>query len=122
MVILVVDDSSTMRRIIKNTLRQAGYTNVIEAIHGKDGIAKLNAEKIDFILTDWNMPEMNGLEFVKAVKADSSFKDIPILMITTRSVKEDIIMAMKAGVSSYIVKPFTAPVIKDKIEQILSNL
>ncbi len=118
---LAVDDSPTMRRIIVNTLKRIGYTDVVEASNGKEALAKLYSEKIDFIITDWNMPEMDGLEFVNAIKADDNYKDLPILMITTRGVKEDIIDAMKAGVSSYIVKPFSPQTLKEKIESILSR-
>jgi len=119
--VLVVDDSGTMRRIIKNTLKQAGFGNVLEAENGREALTKLNSEKIDLILTDWNMPEMDGLTFVKKVKENDNFKTIPILMITTRSVKSDIIDAMKSGVNNYVVKPFTPQVIKEKIAQVLQG-
>lgn len=117
---LAVDDSPTMRRIIVNTLKRIGYANVVEASNGKEALAKLYNGQIDFIITDWNMPEMDGLEFVQAVKTDANFDNLPILMITTRGVKDDIVDAMKAGVSSYIVKPFTPQTLKEKIESILS--
>ncbi len=120
--ILAVDDSATMRRIIVNTLKRAGFENVVEATDGKDALAKLASEDINFIITDWNMPEMDGLTFVKTVRADPALKDIPILMVTTRSVKDDIIEAMKAGVNNYIVKPFTPQTLKEKIDKILSSL
>ncbi len=116
---LAVDDSPTMRRIVANTLKRIGYEDVVEATNGKEALEKLNEAPVDFIITDWNMPEMNGLEFVKSVKADENLKDTPILMITTRGVKEDIVDAMKAGVNSYIVKPFTPQVLKEKIDSIL---
>ncbi|RMF56645.1 MAG: response regulator [Calditrichaeota bacterium] len=119
---LAVDDSPTMRRIVVNTLKRIGFNDVVEATNGKDALVKLYSEKIDFIITDWNMPEMNGLEFVQAVKADDNYKNIPILMITTRGVKDDIIQAMKVGVSSYIVKPFTPQTLKEKIESILKTV
>ncbi len=118
---LAVDDSPTMRRIVVNTLKRIGYDDVIEAANGKDALAKLYSEKVDVVITDWNMPEMNGLEFVKAVKSDENFKDLPILMITTRGVKDDILEAMRAGVSSYIVKPFSPQTLKSKIETILKQ-
>ncbi len=118
---LAVDDSPTMRRIVVNTLKRIGYDDVIEAANGKDALAKLYSEKVDVVITDWNMPEMNGLEFVKAVKSDDNFKDLPILMITTRGVKDDILEAMRAGVSSYIVKPFSPQTLKSKIETILKQ-
>ncbi len=118
---LVVDDSATMRRIVINSLKRIGVEDVVEAADGKDALAKMYSENISFIITDWNMPEMNGLEFVKALKEDDAFKDLPILMVTTRSVKDDIIDAMKAGVNSYVVKPFTPEVLKGKIEQVLKG-
>ncbi|MCE5272169.1 response regulator [bacterium] len=120
--ILVVDDSATMRRIIVNTLKRIGYEDLIEAEDGVDAYAKLESEGgINFIVTDWNMPNMSGLEFVNKVR-EGSFKEIPILMVTTRSIKEDIIEAMKAGVNSYIVKPFTPQTLKEKIDKILASV
>jgi len=119
--ILAVDDSATMRRIIVNTLKRAGFENVVEATDGKDALAKLASEDVNFIITDWNMPEMDGLTFVKNVRSDPAIKNIPILMVTTRSVKDDIIEAMKAGVNNYIVKPFTPQTLKEKIDKILNN-
>jgi len=119
---LVVDDSPTMRRIVKNTLKGLGYDEVVEAEDGKDALTKLYAEPVDFIITDWNMPNMNGLEFVKSVKEDDSLANLPILMITTRGNKADILEAMQAKVSSYVIKPFTPPVIKEKIDSILSSM
>jgi len=119
--ILAVDDSPTMRRIIINTLKRAGYNDVVEATDGKDAIAKLKVEAITFVITDWNMPEMDGLEFVNTIRANAQFKGLPILMVTTRSVKDDIVEALKAGVNNYIVKPFTPETLKQKIEQILAG-
>lgn len=119
MKILAVDDSPTMRRIIINTLKRAGYTDIIEATDGKDALAKMKVDKVDFVITDWNMPEMDGLTFVTNVRNNPEHKDLPILMVTTRSVKDDIIEAMKAGVNSYIVKPFTPDTLKEKIESVL---
>ena len=119
MKILVVDDSSTMRRIVINTLKKAGFSEIVEAGDGKEALGIMTSDKIDFVITDWNMPEMNGLEFVQAVRSDADLKDTPILMVTTRSVKEDILEAMKAGVNSYIVKPFTPQTLKEKINQVL---
>ena len=119
MKILVVDDSSTMRRIVINTLKKAGFSEIIEAGDGKEALGKMTSDKVDFVITDWNMPEMNGLEFVQAVRADADLKDTPILMVTTRSVKEDILEAMKAGVNSYFVKPFTPQTLKEKINLVL---
>ena len=119
---LVVDDSPTMRRIVRNTLKGLGYEDVVEAEDGKDALAKLYAEPMDFIITDWNMPNMNGLEFVKAVKEDPNLGKLPILMVTTRGNKSDILEAMQAKVNSYVIKPFTPPVIKEKIDAILANM
>jgi two-component system, chemotaxis family, chemotaxis protein CheY len=119
--ILAVDDSPTMRRIIVNTLKRAGYEDVAEAGDGKDALAKLKTEKFDFIITDWNMPEMDGLTFVTTVRADPELKALPILMVTTRSVKEDIMQAIKAGVNNYIVKPFTPETIAEKITQVIAS-
>lgn len=119
--ILAVDDSPTMRRIIINTLKRAGYENVIEAADGKDALAKMAVEKPNFIITDWNMPEMDGLAFVTKIRSTAEYKELPVLMVTTRSVKDDIVDAMKAGVNSYIVKPFTPQTLKEKIDQILAG-
>ena len=119
--ILAVDDSPTMRRIIINTLKRAGFQDVVEAQDGKDALAKLKVDKFNFIITDWNMPEMDGLTFVNTIWGMDEFKDLPILMVTTRSVKDDIVEAMKAGVNNYIVKPFTPDTLKAKIEQVLAG-
>ena len=119
--ILAVDDSPTMRRIIINTLKRAGFADVIEATDGRDALAKLKVEKVDFIITDWNMPEMDGLTFVSNLRSIEEYKAVPILMVTTRSVKEDILEAMKAGVNNYIVKPFTPDTLRAKIEQVLAD-
>ena len=121
MKILAVDDSPTMRRIIVNTLKRAGYDDIIEANDGKEAMEKLKSETIDFLITDWNMPEMDGLTLVNHLREDAKFKSLPILMVTTRSVKEDIVEALKAGVNNYIVKPFTPYTLKEKIEQGLSG-
>ena len=119
--ILAVDDSPTMRRIIINTLKRAGYKEVVEATDGKDAIAKMKVEEVNFVITDWNMPEMDGLTFVTKLRSMEEYKSIPILMVTTRSVKDDIVDALKAGVNNYIVKPFTPDTLKQKIEQILAG-
>jgi two-component system, chemotaxis family, chemotaxis protein CheY len=119
---LVVDDSPTMRRIVNNTLKGLGYSDIVEAEDGKEALAKLFAGPVDFIITDWNMPNMNGLEFVQAVREDDKLSSIPILMVTTRGNKQDILDAMQAKVNSYVIKPFTPPVIKEKIEMIMASL
>lgn len=119
---LVVDDSVTMRRIVINSLANLNYLDYVEATDGKDALAKLESDpEINFVITDWNMPEMSGLELVKAIRADERFGELPVLMVTTRGLKNDIIEALKAGVNNYILKPFTPKVLKEKIEQILST-
>lgn len=120
--ILAVDDSPTMRRIIVNTLKRAGFNDVAEASDGKDALAKMKVDKYDFIITDWNMPEMDGLAFVTQMRSSDEFREMPVLMVTTRSVKEDIIEAMKAGVNNYIVKPFTPETLSEKIGQVLKSV
>ena len=119
---LIVDDSLTMRRIVINTLKSIGFENVIEAADGKDAMAKLLSEGAEFLITDWNMPEMSGLDLVKWARGSEQFAEIPILMITTRGNKDDVIEAMKMRVNNYIVKPFTAPGLKEKIDQILKSV
>lgn len=119
---LVVDDSVTMRRIVVNTLKAIGYNQYVEAEDGKDAMDKLRTDlAINFIITDWNMPVMSGLELTKSVRSDDRTKGLPILMVTTRGVKEDIVQALQARVSNYVVKPFTPQILKDKIDLILSN-
>lgn len=118
--LLVVDDSSTMRRIIKNTLQRLGYEDIFEAENGIEAWDILDKNNdMDILITDWNMPEMNGLELVKKTRADSRFADIPIIMITTEGGKVEVITAIKAGVNNYIVKPFTPQVLKEKLEVVL---
>lgn len=120
--ILAVDDSPTMRRIITNTLKRAGFSDVTEASDGKDALAKMQVTSFNFIITDWNMPEMDGMEFVTTLRKADEFKKIPILMVTTRSVKDDIVEAIRVGVNSYIVKPFTPDILKAKINEVLSSV
>jgi two-component system, chemotaxis family, chemotaxis protein CheY len=118
---LVVDDSVTMRRIVTNSLKNLGYDSFVEAADGKEALAKLGIDKaLNFIITDWNMPVFSGLELTKAIRSDPATEKMPILMVTTRGVKEDIIEALQAKVSNYIVKPFTPQVLKEKIDQILA--
>ena len=119
---LVVDDFSTMRRIIRNLLKELGYNNVDEAEDGSMALAKLKRETFDFIVSDWNMPVMDGLELLKAVRADPKLKHIPMLMVTAEAKKENIIAAAQAGASSYVVKPFTAATLDEKITNILEKL
>ena len=121
MKILVVDDFSTMRRIVKNILRQLNFVNIIESDDGSTALEVLQREKIDLVISDWNMPKMTGLELLKALKADDALKHIPFLMVTAEAQQENIIEAVKSGVSNYIVKPFTAETLSQKINQIFSK-
>jgi two-component system, chemotaxis family, chemotaxis protein CheY len=116
---LVVDDSSTMRRIVVNALKTIGYGDVVEAGDGQEALAKCDGT-IEMVITDWNMPNMGGLDLVKNLRGSPETAKLPILMVTTRSVKEDILQAVEAGVSSYILKPFTPQVLKEKLDQITS--
>ncbi len=116
---LVVDDFSTMRRIVKNLLNDLGYANVTEADDGKTALPILQAGGIDFLVTDWNMPGMPGLDLLKAVRADPKLAKMPVLMLTAEAKREQIIEAAQAGVSGYVIKPFTAITLKEKIDKIL---
>jgi two-component system chemotaxis response regulator CheY len=120
MKILVVDDSSTMRRIIKNTLGRLGHKDILEAEDGAVAWKVMGEnEDIDILVTDWNMPEMNGLELVQKVRAEEKYADLPIIMVTTEGGKTEVITALKAGVNNYIVKPFTPQVLQEKLEAVL---
>ena len=121
MKILAVDDFSTMRRIVKNLLRQLGYNNVSEAEDGAMALGLLQKEPFDFVISDWNMPNMTGLELLKAIRADSNLKDIPVLLITAEALKENVVAAVKAGANGYIVKPFTPDTLQGKIDSIFNN-
>ena len=122
MKLLVVDDSSTMRRIIKNTLIRLNYKDILEGEDGVQGWEVLDANPdIDMLITDWNMPNMNGLELVKKVRADQRFTEIPIIMVTTEGGKAEVITALKAGVNNYIVKPFTPAVLKEKLGAVIGE-
>ena len=116
---LVVDDSVTMRRIIINALERIGYTNAVEACDGREALQIFDAS-FGFIITDWNMPTMSGLEFARAVRSVPCGQSIPILMVTTRGAREDIVAAVEAGVNNYILKPFTPSVLKEKIDRLLT--
>ncbi len=120
--VLVVDDFSTMRRIIKNILKQIGYINIDEAEDGNSALARLRQDKYDLVITDWNMPNMSGLDLLKAIRGDSALNCVPILMVTAEAKKESVVEAIKAGVNNYVVKPFTAEVLKEKIEKIFDNV
>jgi two-component system chemotaxis response regulator CheY len=106
-----------MRRIIKNTLNRIGYDDVVEANDGMDGLNKMDG--VELVLTDWNMPEMDGLTFVKALRSEGKYGDVPIIMVTTEAAKKEILEAIKAGVSDYIVKPFTPDTLKEKLDKVL---
>jgi len=118
---LVVDDYSTMRRIIKNLLHDLGYANVTEADDGKTALPLLQNGNFDFLITDWNMPGMAGLELLKAVRANEKLKKLPVLMLTAEAKREQIVEAAQAGVSGYVIKPFTAQTLKEKIDKILES-
>ncbi|HSB96046.1 MAG TPA: chemotaxis response regulator CheY [Spongiibacteraceae bacterium] len=122
MKILIVDDFSTMRRIIKNLLRDLGFTNTSEADDGQTALPMLQNGNFDFLVTDWNMPGMSGIELLKAVRADGKLKNLPILMVTAEAKRDQIIEAAQAGVNGYVVKPFTAAVLKEKIEKIFERV
>lgn len=122
MKILIVDDFSTMRRIIKNLLRDLGFNNTVEADDGLTAIPVLQAGGIDFLITDWNMPGMQGIDLLKKVRADEKLASLPVLMVTAETKREQIIEAAQAGVNGYIVKPFTAATLKDKIEKIFERI
>ncbi|KGM07336.1 Chemotaxis regulator [Methylophaga thiooxydans] len=122
MKILIVDDFSTMRRIIKNLLRDLGFNNTLEADDGVTALPILEAGGIDFLITDWNMPGMQGIDLLKTVRADEKLATLPVLMVTAETKREQIIEAAQAGVNGYIVKPFTAATLKEKIEKIFERL
>ena len=122
MKILIVDDFSTMRRIIKNLLRDLGFTNTVEADDGITAIPILNSGSIDFLVTDWNMPGMTGIDLLRHVRADEKLRSLPVLMVTAEAKREQIIEAAQAGVNGYVVKPFTALALKEKIEKIFERV
>jgi two-component system chemotaxis response regulator CheY len=118
MKILVVDDMSTMRRIVKNILKQLGFNNLEEAENGQDALTKLKADTYGFVVSDWNMPVMMGIDMLRAIRADEKLKKIPVLMVTAEAQKENLMEAVQAGVSNYVVKPFTAETMQEKINKI----
>lgn len=119
---LVVDDFSTMRRIVRNLLKELGFLNVQEAEDGVEALAKLNAETFDFVVSDWNMPNMTGIELLQAIRADAKLKHLPVLMVTAEAKKENIIAAAQAGASGYVVKPFTAATLDEKLKKIFQTM
>jgi two-component system, chemotaxis family, chemotaxis protein CheY len=120
--VLVVDDMSTMRRIVKNVLRQIGFSDIVEAENGQEALGKLKSGDFGLVVSDWNMPVMQGIDLLRAVRADPTLKALPFLMVTAEAQKENIIEAVQAGVSNYIVKPFTAEALQEKLEKIFSKL
>ncbi len=120
MKVLVVDDFATMRRIVKNILTQLGFKNIVEADDGATAVDLLKNEKVDLIISDWNMPKMTGLELLKHVRADAGMADVPFVMVTAEAQQDNIILAVKAKVSQYIVKPFTAETLGEKLEKVFS--
>ncbi len=121
MKILVVDDFPTMRRIMRNLLKELNYLNVVEAEDGSAALAKLKGEKFDFVISDWNMPNMSGLDLLKSVRADADLKGLPFLMVTAEAEKDNVVEAIQAGVSNYIVKPFTAATLKEKMDKVIEK-
>lgn len=119
MTVLVVDDFSTMRRIVRNILRDLEFKNILEAENGSSALDILNSQEVDLVVSDWNMPKMTGLELLKSVRATDRLKNIPFLMVTAEAQKENIVEAVKAKVSNYIVKPFTAATMAEKLAKIL---
>ena len=120
--ILIVDDFATMRKVVRNLLKQTGFENVVEAEDGVSAMRALKSQKVDFVISDWNMPNMSGLELLKAVRADEELKQTPFLMVTAEALQDNVVAAVKAGVSNYIVKPFTAEVLNEKIQKIMEKM
>ena len=119
---LVVDDFSTMRRIVRNLLKELGYSNVDEAEDGAMALSKLRNEQFDFVISDWNMPVMDGLTMLQHIRADSALAKIPVLMVTAEARKEDIVLAAQSGAAGYIVKPFTKATLEEKVQKIMQKL
>ncbi|MBT0728252.1 chemotaxis response regulator CheY [Rosenbergiella australiborealis] len=118
---LVVDDFTTMRRIVRNLLKELGFTNVDEAEDGQEALNKLQAAHFDFVISDWNMPNMDGLTLLKTLRAEEKFANLPVLMVTAEAKKENIIAAAQAGASGYVVKPFTAAILEEKLNKIFEK-
>jgi two-component system chemotaxis response regulator CheY len=121
MKVMIVDDFATMRRILRNILKQIGFKNIIEADDGKNALKELKKEKVDLIMCDWNMPEMPGIELLKSIRSDDELKDIPFVMVTAEAQKDNIVEAVKSGVSNYVVKPFTAETITEKLNKVFNG-
>jgi two-component system chemotaxis response regulator CheY len=116
--VLIVDDAATMRRIVKGLLHELGFKNMREAVDGSAALEELKRKKADLVVSDWNMPVMTGIELLKAIKADGDLKSVPVLMVTAEAKKENIVEALQAGVSNYIVKPFNAKTLEEKLNKI----
>lgn len=119
---LVVDDFPTMRRIVRSLLKELGYTNVEEAEDGQEALSKLRSGSFEFVVSDWNMPNMDGLEMLKEIRGDAALKELPVLMVTAEAKKENIIAAAQAGASGYVVKPFTAATLEEKLNKIFEKM
>ena len=119
--IMIVDDFATMRKVIRNLLKKSGYENIVEAEDGVVALKELKSQKIDFVISDWNMPNMTGIELLVAVRADADLSKTPFLMVTAESLQDNVVQAVKAGVDDYIVKPFTAEVLGEKIGKIVEK-
>jgi|TARA_Y100001960_G_scaffold333703_1_gene440408 two-component system chemotaxis response regulator CheY len=119
--ILVVDDFHTMRRIVINLLKQLGFSNVVEASDGREALDKVHSDKIDLVVSDWNMPNMTGIDFLKELRADEKYKTLPFIMVTAEGKKENVIAAVHAGVSNYVVKPFNAATLKEKLIKVVGE-
>ena len=119
---LVVDDFSTMRRIVRNLLKELGFSNVDEAEDGVDALSKIRGGGIQFVISDWNMPNMTGLELLKIIRADAAMKSLPVLMVTAEAKRENIIAAAQAGASGYVVKPFTSATLDEKLNKIFKTM
>ncbi len=122
MSMLVVDDFPTMRRIVRSLLKELGFNNVDEAEDGQDALNKLRSGKFEFVVSDWNMPNLDGLDMLKQIRADDSLKHLPVLMVTAEAKKENIIAAAQAGANGYVVKPFTAAILEEKLNKIFEKL
>ncbi len=122
MKMLVVDDFSTMRRIVRNLLKELGFTNIDEAEDGVQALRKLRAERFDFVVSDWNMPNMTGIELLREIRKDATLKHLPVLMVTAEAKRENIIEAAQAGASGYVVKPFTAVTLDEKLKKIFVTM
>lgn len=117
--LLIVDDSGVMRKVLKHHLSQIGYSNVVEAVNGAEALKKLSEKKVDLIICDWNMPEMNGLQFLHAVKSQQTYQNIPLIMVTTVTTQDEVVTALEAGARTYITKPFTKDDLKAKVDSVL---